>query len=121
MNYLVIKTHRSEYPDPITFERGESLSVGERYEGPEGWDDWFFCTNARQVGGWVPGQLIQWVDDTTALALEDYSAHELDVEQGESLTGLRQLNAWVWCVRRSTLEQGWVPLLNLRRDSSRRP
>ncbi len=35
--YHVIQDHTSEYPEPITFEKGAPLTVGEKYEGPEGW------------------------------------------------------------------------------------
>lgn len=52
--YLVIQDHTSEYPEPITFEKGAPLTVGEKYEGPEGWDNWFFCESPGRKGGWVP-------------------------------------------------------------------
>jgi hypothetical protein len=45
--YLVIQDHRSEYPEPITFSEGASLTVGEEYEGPEGWDNWLFRQSLR--------------------------------------------------------------------------
>ena len=43
MDYIVTTAHRSEFPQPITLRRGQALVVGERYEGPEGWEDWFLC------------------------------------------------------------------------------
>jgi hypothetical protein len=43
MRYLVVAPHRSEFPHPITLARGQALQVGERYEGAEGWDDWYLC------------------------------------------------------------------------------
>lgn len=33
--YRVITAHRSEYPDPISFEAGTLLQLSERYDGPE--------------------------------------------------------------------------------------
>lgn len=33
--YRVISAHRSEYTNPITFEAGTLLQLGERYDGPE--------------------------------------------------------------------------------------
>lgn len=111
--YVVTRAHTSEYPDPITFERGAPLTVGERYEGPEGWDDWYFCETPGQQGGWVPAQVIERIDDTTGRAREDYTARELDVVEGETLRSTRTLNGWAWCTRTTTSESGWVPLANL--------
>jgi hypothetical protein len=111
--YLVIKDHSSEYPEPITFVKGAPLSVGEKYEGPEGWDNWLFCETPGQKGGWVPAQIIEVINDKLARAREDYTARELDVLEGDLLVGTRTLNGWVWCERSDTLESGWVPLENL--------
>lgn len=72
--YLVIKDHTSEYPEPLIVEKGASLSVGERYEGPEGWDNWLFCETPGQKGGWVPAQFIEIIDDQQTRALESYTA-----------------------------------------------
>lgn len=40
--YLVITPHVSEFPAPITFKKGAFLTVGEKYEGKAGWENWFF-------------------------------------------------------------------------------
>lgn len=41
MNKLAVTApHRSEYPQPIIFEAGTPLTVGERFEGTQGWADW---------------------------------------------------------------------------------
>lgn len=111
--YRVIRGHASEYPQPIAFAKGAPLTVGERYEGPEGWDDWFFCETPGQKGGWVPTQIIEIVNERTARAREDYTARELNVREGDLLRGGRILNGWVWCERVDGVESGWVPLANL--------
>jgi len=111
--YLVVRDHTSELPDPITFTAGAPLTVCEEYRGPEGWDTWFFCETPGQTGGWVPAQLIRRIDGTTACALEDYTARELDVHEGETLLSSRTLNGWAWCTRAGSTESGWVPLANL--------
>ncbi|WP_454256035.1 SH3 domain-containing protein [Pseudomonas sp. Marseille-Q8238] len=113
MKYRVSHTHRSEYPQPITFARGAELEVGEAYIGPEGWDNWYFCTTLGQQGGWVPAQVLDRRGATAAIALEDYTARELDVDIGEIVCGSRQLDGWLWCVREDGLGSGWVPLNNL--------
>lgn len=109
MQYEVIRLHRSEYPEPITFIQGAALTVGERYEGEEGWQDWYFCSTAEQKEGWVPAQVFQLTAPGAAIATEDYTARELDVEVGERLEGGRELGGWRWCSRASG-ESGWVPL-----------
>ena len=108
--YLVIQDHTSEYPEPITFEKGAPLSVGEKHEGPEGWENWIFCESPGQKGGWVPAQIIEIITDKTARAREDYTARELDVQKGELVIGTRVLNGWVWCEKSGSSESGWVPL-----------
>ena len=111
--YLVIKDHTSEYPEPIAFSKGAPLTLGEKYEGPEAWDNWIFCETPGQKGGWVPAQIIEIVNEETARALEDYTARELNVRDGDRLLGERTLNGWVWCQSTNGMDSGWVPLENL--------
>ncbi|MDN7142097.1 hypothetical protein KC131_15730 [Pseudomonas sp. JQ170] len=112
MKYIVVEPHRSEYPEPISFAKGAALTIGERYEGAEGWDNWYFCTTPGHAGGWVPGQVIERLQGERGRALEDYCARELDVDPGERLEGGRQLNGWVWCSKGD--QAGWVPLAVVR-------
>lgn len=112
-NYRATLAHASEYPEPIHFAKGTALLVGERYAGPEGWDDWFFCAVPGQQGGWVPLQVIAFIDEKTAMAREDYTAIELDVRIGDALIGGRTLNGWAWCENPATAQSGWVPLSHL--------
>ncbi|MCD9085607.1 SH3 domain-containing protein [Stenotrophomonas sp. SY1] len=111
--YLVIRGHTSQYPKPISFAKGATLVVGKKYEGPEGWDNWLFCDTPGQEGGWVPAQIIEIIDGNVAHALEDYTARELDVKEGDLLLGMSILNGWVWCENSTTSKSGWVPLANL--------
>jgi hypothetical protein len=112
-NYLATQAHVSEYPQPITFAKGSMLVVGERYAGPEGWDDWYFCEVSGQEGGWVPVQVLEFLDGQTARAREDYTARELEVRAGDMLLGDRTLNGWAWCENPLTSLSGWVPLSHL--------
>ena len=98
MNYIVTAAHRSEFPHPITLRRGQALVVGERYEGPEGWDDWFLCEAEGQQPGFVPAPVIGRDAQGGAFATEDYCARELDVDPGQLLRGMRTLNGWGWCM-----------------------
>jgi hypothetical protein len=113
LNYIVTAPHRSEYPEPITFKQGSTLIIGDKYDGPEAWDNWYFCTVPGHTGGWVPAQVIEWTSKTTGVALEDYTARELDIDAGAILHGTRQLNGWVWCTCIASAEAGWVPLANI--------
>jgi hypothetical protein len=116
--YLVIKVHVSEFPEPISFGEGALLKVGERYEGDEGWEDWFFCEVPGHPGGWVPRQLLAWVDKQTAVAKSSYTARELNVHPGEHVSSDREINGWRWCVREEDGTEGWVPVSNLQLESS---
>ncbi|AZM95684.1 SH3 domain-containing protein [Vreelandella venusta] len=111
--YLVVSSHESEFPNPITFRKGDPLIVGEEYKGTEEWDNWFFCSSPGQEPGWVPGQVIERLEGSEGRALDDYTARELNVLEGERLTGARVLNGWLWCEKSISKESGWVPLENL--------
>ena len=113
MKYQVIKMHRSEFPDPIVIFKGDSLIIGEKYEGPESWDNWFFCETLSQTRGWVPGQIIKWLQGNEGEAQQNYSAKEMDIEEGDILIGINHLNGWIWCQHPVSEEEGWVPAENL--------
>ncbi|GAV14642.1 SH3 domain-containing protein [Paenibacillus sp. NAIST15-1] len=80
-DYIVIKKHRSNYPNPLTLIKGQSVIMGEKYEGPENWENWIFCTTQsegnQKISGWVPMQLLD-TKGTEAIVLEDYTARELN-------------------------------------------
>lgn len=118
MYYVVIKDHTSEFPEPITFEKGTPLTLGEKYAGPEGWENWIFCESPGRKGGWVPAQIIEIITGNTARAREDYTARELNVREGELVLGMRILNGWVWCKKSDSSESGWVPHENLQEARS---
>lgn len=113
MKYIVVSSHESEFPKPITFRKGDPLLVGEEYQGTEGWDNWFLCTTPGQEPGWVPGQVIVWLENSQGRALDDYTARELNVLEGELVIGSRILNGWLWSEKSASTESGWVPLENL--------
>lgn len=113
MKYQVITAHRSEYPNPIMMTKGDKLIIGEKSDDNEIWNDWYLCEAPNHVTGWVPKQVITFFNDNEGEASEDYSAKELNVEEGEHLIATKELNGWVWCQNPSSKEEGWVPLENL--------
>lgn len=112
--YEVIRPHVSEFPDPIRLRRGDVVTVGPEYDGPEGWSGWILCGIAGQQDGWVPAQVIAVTQPGMGIMTEDYSARELTTAAGDRLTGTRIVNGWLWASRLSDGATGWVPLEMLR-------
>lgn len=114
MNYEVIELHRSNYPNPITIRKGTKLKLGNKYSGTENWDNWRYCyTLDNGAEGWVPEQLLI-VENEYGVILEDYTAKELNVEKGEIIKGMRELNGWLWCIKIIDRDEGWLPKDKLR-------
>jgi hypothetical protein len=113
MKYQVIKKHKSENPNPVIIFKGDKLIIGEKYHECEDWDDWYFCETPNHIKGRVPKQVIKWLSSNEGEALANYFAKEMDVEEGDLLTGTKKLNGWVWCLNLSSQEAGWVPIENL--------
>lgn len=114
MKYLVTTPHRSEYPNPLVLKKGDCLKIGELYQGPENWDNWIYCSTNEHSGGWVPEQIIERLPEAgTGRALQDYSAQEMDVDEGDLVQGEKVLNGWCWCQRPQDGALGWVPLSHL--------
>ncbi|MTI49881.1 MAG: ligand-binding protein SH3 [Firmicutes bacterium] len=113
MNYLVIKEHKSNYPKPITLEKGERILIGEKYEGEKEWVNWRYCYKLdKSQEGWVPEQLIN-ISNQYGILKENYTAKELTIKTGEKVKGITELNGWIWCKDENGRE-GWIPKLNLK-------
>ena len=109
MIYKVIKAHKSNYPNPITIKKGTKLRIGDKYNGPENWQNWWYCyTLDNETEGWVPEQLLS-IENEIGIILEDYTAKELNVEMGEVVKGIKELNGWLWCVKITDKDEGWLP------------
>lgn len=114
MNYRVTEAHKSNYPNPITIKKGTKLRVGDKYNGPENWENWRYCyTLDNGTEGWVSEQLLV-IENEYGIILEDYTAKELNVEKNEIVKGIKELNGWFWCVRFIDDDEGWLPKEKLR-------
>lgn len=107
MNKLrILKAHQSNYPNPIQFEPGACLTVGEQDDQYHGWVK---VTTEDGNLGWAPMAYIQLQQlDNTGIALSAYDATELNVSVGQVLTRVAELNGWYWCVDENG-SYGWVP------------
>jgi len=112
--YRAVKKYDRAPFNPIVITRGEVLTVLEKSD-PEGdWAGWVLCRGTDKEG-WVPGQILK-ISGAEAAAAEDYSTRELNLEQGDILTALKELNGWIWCFKeRDTDSPGWAPLNHLQK------
>ncbi|MBX9400187.1 peptide-binding protein [Lysobacter sp. BMK333-48F3] len=114
MRALVVAGYRAQYHDPIAFERGAVVRLGER---DSEWPAFVWTTLDDGRAGWAPLDWLRPLDPAVdgalrAQALRDYDARELDVEAGQRLRLIDELGGW-WWAQREDGAQGWVPARNL--------
>lgn len=105
----VVREYTTEFPDPITFQAGEEISVSEQISN---WNDnpawrWVWCTDARGKSGWTPSIFFE-ARGQTAIALRDYAATELSASVGETLSITDAYGGWFWCINQHG-KHGWIP------------
>ena len=105
MKVRVIKSYKSAYPEPISFEVGEAVSLGEMDDEYPGW---IRVTTADGNTGWAPLKYLVSSGPNDAIARSQYSAQELSAEAGESLELIKQLDGWAWCLNDEG-RHGWLP------------
>lgn len=57
---------------------------------------------------WVPEQIME-KDREIGILTTAYTAKELDVDAGDHVIFMHELNGWSWCELESTGECGWIP------------
>lgn len=113
-DYIVTQAYENSNPAPIELSAGEEVCVGERFQEDEQWPNWIRCVSKRTgKSGWTPVQILQ-IDGEIGIATADYTAKELTVAVGDAVCGHGELNGWIWCVRKSDGQSGWVPQVCLR-------
>jgi hypothetical protein len=110
MKLIVIEEHRSNYPNPIFFRKGEILVVGEKDPDYPGW---IRVTTRGNYQGWAPIQYLEFEDENKAIAIQDYTAFELNTCIGDELILHFELNDWGW-VENKDGSCGWVPIKTTR-------
>ena len=113
MYYVVTEPHNSTFPVPVQFSPGERLVLGKRDEEYTGW---IWVTTASGLQGWAPEVVIRREHGDTGIALEDYTARELNTVHGERVHCLRELSGWLW-VENADGRTGWIPGHTARVDS----
>lgn len=115
--YNVVCEWIASYDNPITLKKDEKVIVdlSIKETDPE-WADWVWCMAGNGMVGWVPIQILKVCETLPdekqiAIALEDYSAYELTVKQGDTVVGdSKCLNGWLLCRKENTAEEGWLPM-----------
>jgi hypothetical protein len=103
--YHAIKPWSVHYPDPIRGAAGDRLALGRRDDEYPGW---VWATAADGRAGWVPESWLR-VEEEQGILLHDYTAAELPLVPGDFVSGIVELNNWLWAINAAG-EQGWVPL-----------
>ena len=107
---VVIKNHKSDFPNPLILNKGERLAIGDKKTNFVGW---IWCIAVDGNCGWVPEKFVKKTEDN-CMMLVDYDSTELAVTVGENLTILSQESDWVLCLN-SKNKRGWIPLENVRK------
>jgi len=69
---------------------------------------WIWCTTDEGESRWVPENWIEKEGEQCVL-LRPYTATELSVEEGETVTVEFEESSWGWATNESG-QNGWVPL-----------
>lgn len=120
--YVVVCKWIESYENPIILKKDERvvINLAIKETDPE-WVNWVWCIADNGMTGWVSIQILNVYETLSnerqiAVVLEDYSAYELPVNQGEIVVGSRCLNGWVWCRKENSTKEGWVPIRCLSRS-----
>lgn len=93
---------------PIKLRAGDVVLLGEKFEDDKTWPDWIHCISKRTEKRWTPIQLLQ-IDRDSGIAKCDYTAKEMSVAAGDMVSSNDELNIWIWCIRKSDDQSGWLP------------
>jgi hypothetical protein len=112
-HYRVIKDYKSPYPDPLVFQRGERVRVGQEFKEDPDWKNWIWCEGNNKKA-WVPKQYIN-IAGKNGIFNKDYNAMELSVHVGEKLLVYGIVNGFGMS-KKTNGTRGWVPIKNIQTD-----
>ncbi len=102
-NYTVVDR------SPLHIQAGDTVTVGPR---DKSWPGWIWVSTQDGRGSYVPEDILE-MDGARARIRTAFSARDLSVKSGESVTALREISGWLWC-RNAAGEEGWLPEFVLR-------
>lgn len=107
--YIVTQGYENSNTDPIELKAGDTVRLGEKFTGNGLWPNWIYCVSEKTgKGGWTPAQILL-ANGESGVAAADYTAKELTAAAGDTVNGYDELNGWIWCVRTSDGQSGWIP------------
>ncbi|MDA9556459.1 hypothetical protein N9R79_03015 [Vibrio sp.] len=106
MKGIVVKAHRSKYPDPIEFNSGEKVILA--YLNREAFG-WVKVKTQDKKCGWVPTELIDINEyESTAITRRNYNSRELNSCVDDMIEIVEELNSW-YLAANQLGEVGWLP------------
>ena len=109
--HRAIQDYQSPYPEPIMFNKCESVIIGKEFTDDPDWKDWIWCEGEQNNQAWVPKQYLE-IEGNTGKFTTDYNAQELSVEVGETIKVYETINGF-GMAEKPNGERGWVPMKNL--------
>lgn len=112
MKLKVIKSYTTKYNEPIVLIKGDIVKLGKE-EKQEKWLGWIWAVSDNN-SGWIPKQIVRSEDGITGIITENYTAKELNANEGDVLYYIKELNGWFW-VNTEFGKEGWIPKENVER------
>ncbi len=107
MKLTINKSYKTKYTNPILLKEGDVVILGAE-EKEVKWQGWIWAT-FENISGWIPKQIVKNISADKGIVTDNYSARELDVEAGDSVFIIKELNGWYWVRHLRTNEEGWIP------------
>jgi hypothetical protein len=112
--YIVIKDRKSEIYNAIKLKKNDIVKCLEESDENGDWAGWIYC-KSLEGEGWVPKQIIQ-KKGNEGMILEDYDATEFDLVVGEILISEKELNGWIYGMKKNEKEKyAWAPLNHIQK------
>ena len=110
--YRAVKRRKSDFPNPITVQKGEKVLCIQESNQEDGWEGWILC-RTKDNEGWIPHQIVE-VAGKAGVIVEDYCAEEFDLDLGDILVSEKEMNGWIWCHKEGYPDKrAWAPLDHL--------